>query len=604
MMKFQFVSGISDLDIIMPISRVSFFFHYVRRVLFLTILTCFLLSGIIHAQYLYPDSTFKSSYPENKNLSFDDYGFTKLFDFYGPESGKWPEEIIISDNWLYGLNYSGGEYDYGLIFKIKTDGSGLMKFVFDGAKPNALVLSGSVLYGTTRSAGTYNGGVLYRINTDGSGLTILYNFQKEFTYPVYSIIISGSVIYGHVFESMEGSGFIFKINTDGSGFVKLSDISKFPYADLLLYDNYLYGITMGGSSVGEIFKLKNDGTGFLILHSFTNPEDGQKAYNPLTIVGTSLYGTTESGGINNKGTLFKIDTDGTNFEKLYDFSSTGGYYVRSQLVLSGSYLYGTAMVGGNSGLGTIFRFNKDGSGFEKLYDFQEEADGMRPEKFVISEDTIFGYTAEGGINNDGILYRFALKESTDTIAEHPKVIKLAIKKPEQVTLTTKENLVIENGEYINLDTTFSVTGNIQYTYSWKVKTDYGYEIINKTAEINSDSTFYIFLTTIQGCSYLDSVFVKVNNDTEINDIDINNQINIYPNPNTGECKIKLPGGFVDYSYDIFNIAGTKVTDGKINCTTEECIFDIKLTDAKPGVYTLVINKNGTLFAQKRFIVTR
>ena len=205
------------------------------------------------------DNTVKSTHFENKNLSTDTSGFAKLFDFYGPESGKFPEEIIISDNWLYGHNYSGGAYDYGLIYKIKTDGSGLMKIAFDGTKAYGLVLSGSLLYGATRYAGTYNGGVLYKINTDGTGFTILYNFQKEFDYPVFNLIISGNIIYGHVFDNIEGSGYIFKINTDGTGFTKLSEISNFPYADLLLYDNYLYGITWGGSSAsGEIFRLKND----------------------------------------------------------------------------------------------------------------------------------------------------------------------------------------------------------------------------------------------------------------------------------------------------------------------------------------------------------
>jgi uncharacterized repeat protein (TIGR03803 family) len=603
-MKLQYLSVIPDQKMAITIRSAHFLAQSFRIFFIAAALVLCLPLNILNAQYLHIDHTGKNSYPENKNLSFETYGFTKLLDFYGPESGKWPEEIIISDNWLYGLNYSGGEYDYGLIFKIKTDGSGLTRFVFDGAKPNALVLSGSVLYGATRSAGTYDGGVLYRINTDGSGLAILYNFQKEFTNPVYSLIISGSIIYGQVFESMEGSGFIFKINTDGTGFVKLADISKFPYADLLLYDNYLYGITMGGTSAGEIFKLKNDGTGFLALHSFTNPQDGQKSYNPLTVVGNSLYGTTESGGINNKGTLFKIDTDGTKFEKLYDFSSTGGFFVRSQLVLSGSYLYGTAMMGGNSGLGTIFRFNKDGSGFEKLYDFQEEVDGSRPEKFVMSGDTIFGYTSEGGLNNDGILYRFTVKESTDTLSKHPKVVKLAIKRPEQVTITTKSNLEVKNDQFINLDTTFSVTGDIQYTHIWKVKTNSGYDIIDKTAQITSDSTFYLFLTTVQGCSYSDSVTVQVKSSTAIFDPDISQLIGIYPNPNTGDFRIIISGGNGKYSYEIIDITGTKTADGIIDCTSGECIFDISLSDAKPGTYTMVIVRNGAFLGRTRFIISR
>jgi len=601
-LKFKYLSVIADQKMVLGIRSAGLFAQSFRILITTALVLCLPLSKI-NAQYLHIENTDISTYPENKSLNLETHGFTKLFDFYGPESGNWPMELIISDGWLYGHNYSGGAYDYGLIYKIKTDGSGLMKFVFDGTEANGLVLSDSVLYGATRYAGTYDGGVLYRINTDGSGFTILYNFQKEFTYPVYSLILSGSVIYGHVFQSLDGSGFIFKINTDGTGFTKLSNISNFPYADLLLYDNYLYGTTVGALNAGEIFRLKTDGSEFLTLHTFNNPEDGEGVYNTLTIVGNSLYGTTGIGGTNGWGTLFEIDTDGTNFKKLYDISSAGGTMVRSTLVLSGAYLYGTASEGGTSDLGTIFRFNKDGSGFEKLYDFQNEIDGKRPEKFVMSGDTIFGYTWEGGINNDGILYRYIVKKSTDILTKHPKVIKLAIKRPEQITLTTKEDLVVESGMSIDLDTTFSVTGNIDYTYSWKVKTTAGYDIIDKTAKITSDSTFYIFLTTIQGCSSLDSVIVIAKNSTNIHDIDITNQISINPNPNTGDFQIKIFGDKAEYSFEIVDIAGKKIAIGRIICTSGECIFNISLSDAKPGFYTLVINKDQVFFGQKKFIIS-
>ncbi len=601
--KFKYLVFSPDWKIVLSLRSAGLFAQSFRRVFIIAVLVSCLPLTLINAQYLHIDNTDKSTHPENKSLSFETYGFTKLFDFYGPESGNWPMELIISEGWLYGHNYSGGEYDYGLIYKIKTDGSGLMKIVFDGTKANGLVLSGSVLYGATRYAGTYDGGVLYSINTDGSGFTILYNFQKEFDYPVYNLILSGSIIYGHVFDSLEGSGFIFKINIDGTGFTKLANISEFPYADLLLYDNYLYGTTVGALNAGEIFRLKTDGTEFLTLHTFDNPEDGDGVYNTMTIVDNSLYGTTGIGGINDIGTLFKIDTDGTNFKKLYDFSSDEGSYIRSKLVLSGAYLYGTASEGGNSDLGTIFRFNSDGSGFEKLYDFQNEIDGKGPEKFVMSGDTIFGYTWDGGINNDGILYRYTLEKSTDTLTKHPEVIKLAIKRPEQITLTTKEDLVVENDQSIDLDTTFSATGNIEYTYSWKVKTNNEYNIVDKTAKINSDSTFYIFLTTIQGCSYFDSVMVVAKNSTDIHDIDITNQISIYPNPNTGDFQIKILGEKAEYSFEIVDIAGKKIANGRIICTSGECTFNVNLSDAKPGFYTLVINMDQVFYGQKKFVIS-
>ncbi len=576
-----------------------------RKVLLIATLTLSFPLYIIQAQDLSSGFIGKSLLPQNKSVVFDPNGFTKLYDFYSPESGEGTQEIIVSGNWLYGINYSGGTYDYGTIYIIKTDGSEAMGVVFNGAHPNALVISGSVLYGATRTGGNYDGGILYKINTDRTGFTKLYNFQKEYNNPIYNLTLSGTVIYGIVFESLEGSGFIFKINTDGTGFTKLSNIGKFPFADLLFYDNYLYGITWGGTGdSGKIFKMKTDGTEFLVLHSFDNAIEGQQAYNALTLVENTLYGTTTSGGNNNGGTLFKINTDGTSFEKLFDFYSDGGTGIRSQLVLSGSFLFGTASKGGTSDLGTIFRFNRDGSGFIKQYDFPEATNGQSPEKIVMSGDTIFGYTTAGGVNNNGTVYRFTVDRTPIISNEKYKTIVLPINIPKRLMTDTKENLYVENGKYIDLDTTFIITGNVQYTYSWKVRAKSGFDVINKTAKITSDSTFYLFITTSEGCSYLDSTVVKVKSSTGIKEDEFVGDINVYPNPNDGNFQVKIPSGDGDYYYEIYDISGAKITIGNIYCLADDCIYNFRLNDTNPGVYTLVIRKGNVLLSKQRFIIAK
>ncbi len=564
---------------------------------------CFPLN-IVHAQSLYPDNGNKNIFPHTKNINSYPAGFTKLFDFNSAESGSVTEEIIRSDCWLYCLNYSGGAKDFGLIFITKTDGSGISKIAFDGAHPNALVISGSVLYGATRSGGTFNAGVLYKTSTDGSGFAILYNFRQTYNYPVYNLIVSGNVIYGQVFESLAGYGYIFKINTDGTGFTKLSDISAFPFADLLLSDNYLYGITWGSIyESGQIFKIKTDGTDFVTLHTFYDSSEGLQAYNSLTLVGNTLFGTTTSGGTSNGGTLFKINTDGTGFQKLYDFSSSDGTNVRSALILSGSFLFGTANNGGSADMGTIFRFNKDGSGFNKQYDFQDAANGLAPQKIVMWGDTIFGY-ANGGVYNSGILYRFTVNNSLIGSKNQLKTVTLALKRPEHPDISTKDGLSVEKGKYIDLDTTFTVTGNVQYTHTWKVKTNTGYEMINKTAKITNDSTFYIFITTIDGCSYFDSTRVVAKAATGVFDTESGAGLCIYPNPNDGNFQINIPSGYGDCSYEIFNIQGAKITTGNIFCASDDCIHSIRLPDIKPGAYTLAIMKRNLLLCKVKFIISK
>ena len=82
----------------------------------------------------------------------------------------------------------------------------------------------------------------------------------------------------------------------------------------------------GLSALGTIFRVNTDGTGFTNLYSFTNGLDGAVPTAGLVLSGSTLYGTAGGsrpfpnvGG--NESTVFKINTDGTGFTNLYDFSA-------------------------------------------------------------------------------------------------------------------------------------------------------------------------------------------------------------------------------------------------------------------------------------------
>ena len=55
-----------------------------------------------------------------------------------------------------------------------------------------------------------------------------------------------------------------------------------------------------------MFKVNTDGTGFAVLKNFSGI-DGAVYYARLTLSGSVLYGTTREGGSLGEGTVFKID---------------------------------------------------------------------------------------------------------------------------------------------------------------------------------------------------------------------------------------------------------------------------------------------------------
>ena len=76
--------------------------------------------------------------------------------------------------------------------------------------------------------------------------------------------------------------------------------------------------------------------------------------------GSTLYGTTYYGGSNDFGTVFSINTDGSGYQILKTFRSTGtvtnidGANLAGGVVLGGNTLFGTAEGRGAKNGGTVF----------------------------------------------------------------------------------------------------------------------------------------------------------------------------------------------------------------------------------------------------------
>ena len=187
----------------------------------------------------------------------------------------------------------------------------------------------------------------------------------------------------------------------------------FPCANLVLDGSTLYGTTeLGGlSNNGTIFKVNTDGSGFVTLKHFLGG-GGAWPRAGLLLSGTTLYGTTclsdfinYTGTEVGYGTVFKINTDGSGFTVLKQFNGDDGSGPVAGVTLSGTTLYGTTYSGGGSnGCGTVFKINTDGSGFEVLKVFTNN-DGSGPDSdLVLSGATLYGTTELGG-GGEGTLFK-------------------------------------------------------------------------------------------------------------------------------------------------------------------------------------------------------
>jgi uncharacterized repeat protein (TIGR03803 family) len=286
----------------------------------------------------------------------------------------------------------------------------------DGAFPETgLVESGGVLYGVAAGGGQFGFGTIFKLGTNGSGFSTLKSFNSiDGALPVTKLALSATTLYGATPSSSGGAvaGTLFKIQTDGSGFTILrrltNGVDGQGVATLVVSGSTLYGVEVGGGLSGTLFKVNTDGTGFSVLHSFRGRSEADGAVPTLlTLVGNQLFGTTSRGGINDDGTIFRIDTNGSGYAVLKSFFEPVDGGMPVALIPSGGTLVGLAATGGSQGHGTIFRMNSDGTGFTVITNFPGGTNGIALlpfPGFALQDNTFYGATVNGG-NNPSTLFK-------------------------------------------------------------------------------------------------------------------------------------------------------------------------------------------------------
>ncbi len=191
--------------------------------------------------------------------------------------------------------------------------------------------------------------------------------------------------------------------TDGAG----------PESSVISDGSYLYGTTVAGGTAnkGTVYRLSPDGSNFEILHDFAGGTvDGFGDDDGLLLSGGStLYGLTGAGGANNDGIVYSINTDGAGYTILHTFAGTpdGSEPARVSLIQIGTTLYGTASAqGSSSNGGTLFEMQTNGSGFQVLHTFANNPDGGEAFGGLTAiGNELYGITRFGGASGQGTIYK-------------------------------------------------------------------------------------------------------------------------------------------------------------------------------------------------------
>jgi uncharacterized repeat protein (TIGR03803 family) len=298
-------------------------------------------------------------------MNADGSDFTVLRSFAASDGANPESELFLSGSNLYGTTVVGGVGGVGTIFKLNTDGTGfqiIKSFAiankWDGANPRGgLVLSGNSLYGTTCVGGSFSSGTVFKVDTDGRNYVVLHHFGPNSSYgicPQATLTLSGKFLYGTTAYT------VFKVDTNGTGFQTLMTGVGTSSSALTLCGSKLFGtsyIMDAGSAWGSLFSINTDGTGYSTIVGL-----GNRVGDFLGVYGPVLFSNRLYGSIGYKtncaslSSLFQVNTNGTSYVTLHQFSDDDGIYSSGNLVFSGAALFGPTWGStcSSSNLGIVF----------------------------------------------------------------------------------------------------------------------------------------------------------------------------------------------------------------------------------------------------------
>jgi uncharacterized repeat protein (TIGR03803 family) len=304
----------------------------------------------------------------------------------------------------------------------------------DGADPSADLIFDAAgnLYGSTEQGGAYGPGTVFKLtpNADGSWTeSVLHSFNGSDGQLLKAGLIFDAAgnLYGTTSEGgTHNFGTVFKLTPNADGSWTESVLHYFkpnvlgPEAGLIFdATGNLYGTTYGGGTdnLGTVFKLTPNADGSWtesVLHSF-NSGDGANPWAGLIFDATgNLYGTTESGGAHNFGTVFKLtpNADRSWTESvLYRFrGDPASTPIFAGLIFDGAgNLYGTVSGASASSGGAAFKLSPDQDGgwtYSLLHVFQGKPAHTPYGGLVLgSAGTLYGTTGSCSSRCQGVVYQ-------------------------------------------------------------------------------------------------------------------------------------------------------------------------------------------------------
>jgi uncharacterized repeat protein (TIGR03803 family) len=196
---------------------------------------------------------------------------------------------------------------------------------------------------------------------------------------------------------------LYRFQSFGAGARPLTAVT---YLNGRFYGTTYYGSPTGGSYAfddGTIFSVSRGGVANTLYRFGHKHDDGLQPLGDLLPFNGKLYGTTSTGGVAGRGTVYSVTTSGVEKTIRSFYGGTDGGVPYSGLIVVKGVLYGTTYAGGNysgcyqnEGCGTVYSITTAGRK-TILHSFAGGSDGTSPAAALLDvSGSLYGTTESGG----------------------------------------------------------------------------------------------------------------------------------------------------------------------------------------------------------------
>jgi uncharacterized repeat protein (TIGR03803 family) len=225
--------------------------------------------------------------------------------------------------------------------------------------------------------------------------------------------LGGANGFGTIFSATpsNGNAIVTYSFTGNAGFTPTNSTT-------ILAGGMLYGTTQSGgtNNLGVLYKLDPTTNTYTIMHHFTKATGANPLSALMVASSGKLYGTTRFGGTNDFGVIFEYDLSNSVYTKKADFASSTGYSTSGALCQAANgLLYGVNNIGALGTFGTLFEFNPTTNALAVKYIFNSAntINGRFPNGGLTAiGNRLWGAASAGGANSAGTIFTYTISNNS------------------------------------------------------------------------------------------------------------------------------------------------------------------------------------------------